>query len=76
MVVAKNATAWEVEMEELKPCPFCGGKADFEEIERCYSDISWTVMCTQCGASIGVHSVDKIDVVETWNRRADNGSVN
>ena len=63
-------------MNILKPCPFCGGKADFEEIERYYSDISWTVMCTQCGASIGVHSVDKIDVVEVWNRRAENGSVN
>ena len=56
-------------MNELKPCPFCGGKADFEEIERYYGDISWTVMCTQCGARIGVHSVDKNDVAEEWNRR-------
>lgn len=35
---------------ELKPCPFCGGKA---EIRRCklYLDEAIQVHCTQCGTS-------------------------
>lgn len=35
-------------MEDLKPCPFCGGKAEFER----YGDRrqSCIVICTNCGA--------------------------
>lgn len=44
-------------MEELKPCPFCGGKASLENsgIEKCRNrengDLitSWYVWCPNCG---------------------------
>ena len=45
-------------MEELKPCPFCGGEAEpvFE------IDGTTTVECIKCGALV--------DGIEAWNRRA------
>ena len=44
-------------MEELKPCPFCGGKASLRNngIEKCRNSengdliTNWYVMCTNCG---------------------------
>ena len=61
-------------MEELKPCPFCGGKAllshDHAGIEASY------VRCEKCGLesirflkSFECASDDR--AVEFWNRRAD-----
>lgn len=50
------------EMFELKPCPFCGGKA-----ELCGDNYFW-VSCTSCYTdTYGSH--DKEDVIERWNRR-------
>jgi hypothetical protein len=61
-------------MEELKPCPFCGGKARLlvndgvrEICSKCYvgtmnmTDVMWQ-------ESNAVETV-----VATWNRRTDNG---
>ena len=74
---------------ELKPCPFCGGKA---EIKRCkvYLDDALQVRCTECGANqpkqIPNHRLysggkeiflTEAMVIERitnrWNRRAVNG---
>lgn len=63
-------------MSELKPCPFCGGKAfvehDHEGIGASY------VRCAKCGVksirfykSFAHASDDK--AVEFWNRRDDDG---
>ena len=63
-------------MSELKPCPFCGGKAfiehDHEGIGASY------VRCKKCGLesirfikSFEIASDDR--AVEFWNRRADDG---
>lgn len=59
---------------ELKPCPFCGGKATFV-----YEMPQGTMMCRKCGARVAIFSDayeqgdcrDK--AIEAWNRRVDNG---
>ena len=50
-------------MEELKPCPFCGNKADYDNEEFAGGDgyRSWSG-CTVCSA--------KTRTKEEWNNRA------
>jgi len=54
-------------MTELKPCPFCGSKA---EIYQDYEG-SWTIECTVCFARSWPRK-DKEQAIEAWNRRATN----
>lgn len=42
--------------EELKSCPFCGGKASYYK-----AGASWMAKCTRCGIS---------KLSESWNKRA------
>ena len=57
---------------ELKPCPFCGGKAELVNTWDCLCH----VICRSCGAAIGVikkHQNDfrtRDEVVAEWNTRA------
>lgn len=50
---------------EIKPCPFCGEKAEL----RCTAgpDPDWFVQCTECRASTDVFSEDNLT---GWNDRA------
>ncbi len=51
--------------EELKPCPFCGGEAEFERKgDRRQSTI---VSCTCCGAT--QECGEEWDHGKTWNTR-------
>jgi hypothetical protein len=55
----------------IKPCPFCGSKADFEydpwnDEDQSGDDGSGYVECSACDASISGY-VD--DVIEKWNSR-------
>ena len=57
-------------MAELKPCPFCGGKARVTEFAGwfygmclCYDE------CRTCGPVKGT----KEEAIEAWNRRAEDG---
>ena len=53
-------------MKELKPCPFCGGKAKVET----KSSIWWIVKCTKCPCEVGRSwFYIKRDAIEAWNRR-------
>lgn len=70
---------------DLKPCPFCGGKAEFVR-KQVKTKGHWCdavyVHCTNCDArsnrvlySAKYHKNDSeyLEAQEAWNRRADNG---
>ena len=59
-------------MAELKPCPFCGGKAKYVYAMPCNA-----VKCTKC-KMFGKTIVDryeqqdgKAEAIKAWNRRAE-----
>lgn len=61
-------------MFNLKPCPFCGGKA------RLFVSDGVRVICSKCYASTMIltdnmeHESNAVETVTAaWNRRADNG---
>ena len=71
-----------VKMNELKPCPFCGGKAAVVSAQ--ISGV-WFIRCKSCTAMIGrktktISTLCGKEYFETreaaeiaWNRRADDG---
>lgn len=58
-------------MAELKPCPFCGGKAIIEHTHLCNRKRT-QVICQKCGATHGYCGTESA-AIKKWNRRADNG---
>lgn len=58
---------------ELKPCPFCGGNTDIEEIDDSY----YIMSCKSCGAGTtftvncedGWREATLLEAIENWNRR-------
>ena len=54
-------------MNELLPCPFCGGEA--HTIEPARYGKSWGVRC-ECGAFLGFE-LTEAEAVEAWNTRAE-----
>lgn len=60
-------------MSELKPCPFCG-RTDTLHFDRYQSDGEWWgyIECTECIMTGPVGKL-KIDAVDAWNRRANDG---
>lgn len=53
-------------MDELKPCPFCGGEAEIR------GDGYFWIQCKYCWAET-TGSEDMAEAIEAWNRRADYG---
>ena len=52
------------ESMDLKPCPMCGGKAEF-----CgYFGDTFHVMCTKCGCDLPLLQNAK-EVIDRWNKR-------
>lgn len=47
---------------ELKLCPFCGGKAELH-----IHDMS--IYCNDCDAGVTNHTVTKQDLIDGWNTR-------
>ena len=74
------------EHEKLKPCPFCGGKANvgLDDFNNKY-----LVMCGECGVMMGISLEIGVEIIngwtaeiesaelaiENWNRRAENAEV-
>lgn len=56
---------------ELKPCPFCGGEVDIENIST-EDEQYYMVSCKKCGAAIcfGDKSETQVGAIEAWNKRA------
>jgi Lar family restriction alleviation protein len=66
-------------MIELKPCPFCGGKAELNVDPEAIVDIegrrwAFTVSCNRCCAASGLTYLPE-KAVEAWNRRKNNDEV-
>ena len=67
-------------MAELKPCPFCGGKAHIYRTCGYSPEEIIFVGCENCEASATPKRMisfnpddDERKAIEAWNRRADNG---
>lgn len=67
-------------MNELKPCPFCGGKAEIRKGNNYGDPPHFYVVCTQCGirgcTTCLLYDGDEKECLkkceEKWNRRAVN----
>lgn len=54
-------------VDELKPCPFCGGRASLDVMPHKGSE--WAAAeCTACGASTDVYK-NAESAIESWNTR-------
>ena len=63
-------------MAELKPCPFCGGKASVKQVrgdtQRFYVDCDLSKGSCACIPSTWQYDTAE-EAVEGWNRRANDG---
>lgn len=58
---------------ELKPCPFCGGKAVRVKRDKVYFGESYYVQCNniKCNVRPCTSAYDRLcDATQVWNRRA------
>lgn len=51
--------------EELKPCPFCGAKAQMLN----YSKNEWLAECSVCSGMVERWRETEEEAIEQWNRR-------
>ena len=56
--------------KQLKPCPFCGGRAG---IYQDYMGL-WHVQCDNCGIGTLKNDIKEL-AVRSWNRRVENGNL-
>ena len=52
----------------IKPCPFCGGKA---EVKKCHHKKNYYVVCGDCGAETSRDYLFNISAANAWNTRLD-----
>ena len=59
----------EVTMAGLKPCPFCGGKADYYCEEYDSADKGYNVECEKCEARTATYDTPE-QAIDAWNKRS------
>jgi|GEM_PF-3529694 len=73
--VIKLVEEYEKKADELKTCPFCGGKVDLKEIEPHTHEMatfmpdhpgSWII---ECGCGVAIIGEKKHKVIDQWNSR-------
>ena len=57
-------------MEQLKPCPFCGGKDVIDDCCKSYSEKLRYVLCNEC-ESQGPIGVNNEIAIAAWNNRVE-----
>lgn len=67
-------------MADLKPCPFCGGKAQLDHNQGGILTRSY-VRCNSCGCktwefTISTEESSDMEAIEAWNRRVGDGRLN
>lgn len=65
--------AWgrkEERMNELKPCPFCGGEAETLTAESMHGGNLYGVMCVNCAGRSDVYDTEA-EAIAAWNTRAE-----
>lgn len=63
-------------MNEILPCPFCGGEAkrhDIEAREEIDNAGASYIECEGCGACTQLHFDRKENLVDSWNQRTSDG---
>ena len=62
-------------MAELKPCPFCGGRAELREVTLKFPDREWYgVRCRNYNCTANFINLEydlPTKAIEAWNRRAE-----
>ena len=68
----KRELKGEKRMNELKPCPFCGGTNLYVDGYDHTAGKRWRVVCLDCMATVDLGWVQqKYRAIEAWNRRAE-----
>lgn len=57
-------------MTELKPCPFCGGEAEYRAAKYVRTVFKHSVVCLECFASVPPKASEQ-EAIEAWNTRAE-----
>lgn len=58
-------------MDELKPCPFCGGEACMQQHVFVGYSSTFGVVCLDCCCETRQFYHTENEAEEAWNRRAD-----
>lgn len=62
--------------DNLKPCPFCGGKPTVDRCAMPYNPVFYAVECTNINCPVQPvtdYCKDKAFIIKQWNRRAADG---
>lgn len=59
-----------MQMNELLPCPFCGGEAETLTAESMHGGNLYGVMCANCAGRSDVYDIEA-EAIAAWNSRAE-----